>query len=99
MSVSDYLQKSRDATLTFLRDRKTAYKLLFKTMANPASRIVLEDLARFCRANESCIIPGDHDRSMLLEGRREVWLRIQQHLNLTTEELFALYTAKGANNG
>jgi hypothetical protein len=27
----------------------------------------------------------------VLEGRREVWLRIQQHLNLTTEQLFQLY--------
>ena len=28
----------------------------------------------------------------MLEGRREVWLRIQNHLNLTQSELWALHS-------
>jgi len=78
-------------TLQFLATRKRCYQLTFQT-EQPANQKVLEDLARFCRANETCVVPGDRDRSLLLEGRREVWLRIQQHLQLSPEFLFALYT-------
>lgn len=88
------IQKTLDATMAFLRGRKSAYKNTFST-SNFASRIVLEDLAAFCRANETCVVVGDHDRTQILEGRREVWLRINQHLNLTPEQLFELYTGKG----
>lgn len=84
------------ATLGFLRTRKKAYQLTFP-FNNPAQRQVLEDLASFCRANESAAVPGDHDRTWALLGRQEVWLRIQQHLNLTPEQLMALYT-KGTTN-
>ena len=83
-----------DAVGQFLSERKTAYQLTFPNNTT-ASDIVLEDLARFCRANESCVVPGDHDRTLLLEGRREVWLRIQQHLQLTPEQLMSLFTGKG----
>lgn len=85
------------AVLAFLGDRKRAYQLTFP-FSNPAQRIVLEDLATFCRANESCAVPGNHDASLILEGRREVWLRIQQHLHLSPEQLMQLY-AKGTTNG
>lgn len=78
--------------LDFLWRRKQSYQQTFETK-QPSNVYVLEDLAKFCRANESCVIPGDRDRTLLLEGRREVWLRIQQHLNLTSEQLFALYNA------
>lgn len=74
----------------FLFQRKRSYQLTFQE-AQPANLEVLRDLAKFCRANESCVVPGDRDKTMLLEGRREVWLRIQQHLNLTPEQLFDLY--------
>lgn len=80
-------------TLLFLRDRSSAYKTVFKEN-EVAQHIVLEDLARFCRANETCAVPGDRDRSLILEGRREVWLRIQQHLGLTEKELMAIYNRK-----
>lgn len=81
-----------DDALSFLSDRAKAYLLTF-SVSQPENVYVLEDLARFCRANESCVIPGDRDRTLILEGRREVWLRIQQHLHLTPEQLFALYNA------
>lgn len=88
------MTKSEDDVLQFLSDRKKAYQLTFPDGA-AHTNIVLEDLARFCRANESCVVPGDHDRTLLLEGRREVWLRIQQHLNLFPHELMSLFTGKG----
>jgi UDP-2,3-diacylglucosamine pyrophosphatase LpxH len=85
------LKEQYDKVLSYLGDRKKCYQLTFK-YDNPAGRQVLEDLATFCRASESCVMPGDHDRTLLLEGRREVWLRIQQHLNLSPEQLAQLFT-------
>lgn len=81
--------------LDFLRFRKRAYQLVFRK-DQPAVMEVLEDLAKFCRANESCVVPGDRDRTLMLEGRREVWLRVQQHLGLTDEQLFSLYSGNPA---
>lgn len=74
-------------TMDFLRGRKRAYSLTFQS---PAGNEVLIDLAKFCRAAETCVVPGDNDLTRVLEGRREVWLRIQQQLNLSSEELFQL---------
>lgn len=81
-----------ERALEFLRTRKNSYLLTFE-LKQPANIAVLEDLSKFCRANETCAVPGDRDKSLILEGRREVWLRIQQHLQLTPEQLFALYNA------
>lgn len=88
------ISKAMEATFDYLKGRKSAYKFTLSNN-NPAARQVLADLAVFCRANETCVVPGDRDKSLVLEGRREVWLRIQQHLNLSPEDLFELYTGKG----
>lgn len=85
------ISKAVEVTLRFLRDRKKAYQLTFQ-LNQPSNVIVMEDLAKFCRAAETCVVPGDRDKSLVLEGRREVWLRIQQHLQLQPEVLFALYS-------
>lgn len=54
---------------------------------------VLADLAHFCRANESTYVKDESERSMMMrEGRREVWLRIQRHINLDTKTLWNIYT-------
>lgn len=55
--------------------RVKAYKEVFAT---PAGKVVLQDLARFCRASRSTF-DADPRVHALLEGRRECWLRIQQH--------------------
>lgn len=83
------------AMFDFLRNRRMAYNLVFRR-DQPADQQVLIDLAKFCRANESCVVPGDRDRTLMLEGRREVWLRIQHHLGLTDDQLFALYSGNPA---
>ena len=36
---------------------------------------------------------ADHIRALHAEGRREVWLRIQQHLQLSDEQLWTLFAA------
>jgi hypothetical protein len=71
----------------FLGSRKRAYQHTFNA---PAGRTVLADLAKFCRANATCF-DADPRIHAVLEGRREVWLRMTQHLNLTVEELAKLY--------
>ncbi len=77
--------------IEFLRGRKRAYALAF---GSPAGQDVLIDLVRFCRAVETCVVPGDRDKSLMLAGRHEVWLRIQQHMHLSSEQLYALYNAR-----
>lgn len=84
----------------WLRRRKQFYQLTF---SSPAGGQVLADLAIFCRANETCFHP-DARVHAVAEGRREVWLRIQQHLDLPAEQLYVLLNKRdmpndGGNNG
>lgn len=69
-----------------LLERQHAYKTTFK---GPVAAAVMMDLAFFCRANESTF-HDDPRVSAKLDGRREVWLRIQQHLKLTPDQLWEL---------
>lgn len=63
-----------------------AYSHVF---AGPDAKLVLKDLAQFCRA-EQTTFQEDPRLHSLLEGRREVWLRIQKYLNLSPDELWEL---------
>lgn len=78
-------------TLNFLGLRKKSYQSIFGD-AGAASSEAMKDLAKFCFAEKSCAVPDPY-QTMLQSGRREVWLRIQQHLHLQPEELAALYKA------
>ena len=85
----------------FFKRRKINYQLAAN---QPAMQELLIDLAVFCRANETCVVKDMHgkvdmDRTMMLEGRREVWLRIQEHLNLNIQQLYSLYTGRQFNPG
>jgi len=71
-----------------LRFRKRDYQLTF-SKTNPSSQRVLADLAYFCFADRSTFDPDPRIHAVA-EGRREVWLQINNHLNLSSEELFAL---------
>lgn len=71
----------------FVAGRKHDYRLTF---LSPPGQEVLRDLARFCRANTSTFDDNERVQSKL-DGRREVWLRIQEHLNLQPEALYKLY--------
>jgi hypothetical protein len=81
--------------LKFFSARKAAYQMAFSA---PGGASVLADLEPFCRARETCVVRGDRDATLVLEGRREVYLRIQDHLERTPEELVEIYTrpAQGA---
>lgn len=73
-----------------LARRRTAY---IKTFENSFGDEVIRDLAKFCRANETAFNPDPRVHAVL-EGRREVWLRIQHHLKLTDEELWRIYAGQ-----
>jgi hypothetical protein len=68
---------------------KRAYQLVFNS---PAGAEVLADMEYFWRANCSCVAigpgkPVDLHLTFVLEGRREVYLRVRERLDLTPEEL------------
>ena len=73
----------------FLLGRTRIYRRVFAKESQDA-RFVLRDLAKFCRAHESTAHLDPHIAARL-DGRREVWLRIQQHLNLSNDALWRLY--------
>lgn len=76
-----------EETVAFLEQRKRAYQLTF---SSPAGKEVLKDLAKFCRANESCMALDQFTRDALF-GRREVWLRLTEHFELDIEDLARRY--------
>ena len=69
-----------------IRKHKQTYQ---QTFASPVGQEVLRDLAKFCRAAETCFDTDTHVQANL-EGRREVWLRIQKFLNLSSEQLYGI---------
>lgn len=83
--LNDLYQKAKD----FIRSRQTAYRFVFKS-DDKAVEMVLKDLAKFCRANKTCF-HNDPRIHANLEGRREVFLRIIEHLNLTPDEYWDKY--------
>ena len=72
----------------FLWGRKRIYRRLF--LGNEDGKFFLRDMARFCRAHASTA-HADPAVAARLDGRREVWLRIQHHLQLDDEQLWRLY--------
>ena len=76
MNISDLLKR-----------RRRAYQ---DTFNGPAGKKVLADLKRFCRATVPTANLSNPNETYLLEGRREVWLRIAAHLNLTDEDVYSL---------
>jgi len=80
--------KNRILALEFWRKMKSAYQVTFKTEHGGA---VLRDLADFCHVFKTTEDPQHSRLSALREGRRQVFLRILHHLNLSQEQLSALY--------
>lgn len=91
------LEEEVHKTLDFLRTRSRNFKLAFAGKKldkySPDTQAVLIDLARFCRANNSCF-DADPRKHAVAEGRREVWLRIANHLRLSPTELYAIYSGR-----
>jgi hypothetical protein len=74
-------------TKRYLIRRSQAYRIVFAP--GQMTDVVLADLAKFCRADRSTFHP-DPRVAAQLDGRREVWLRITQHLEMSPEDLYRL---------
>lgn len=95
--LNELIERARE----FLTGRKFAYQRIFLNHGTDTD-LVLQDLAKFCRAHgstfpddavKSGILNGEvlHAISDRLDGRREVWNRIMHHLHLTDEEIWNIY--------
>lgn len=93
MSLSSVIEWAKDRLMT----RRTAYIRVFD-FDNANANLVLQDLERFCRANTSTF-HQDPRLEGRLDGRREVWLRIQHHLRLSPEQLWKLYSGNLTQQG
>lgn len=74
-----------------LRLRKRQYQQTFAPGAPAHDALV--DLGKFCRFASAEVMIGDHDRTLLLAGRREAYCRILDHLHFEPQELAELYKA------
>lgn len=72
-----------------LRGRKGAYARVFQGTGLDG-QAVMRDLTKFCRGTATTF-HADPRLHALAEGRREVLLRIAQHLHLDDEALWRLY--------
>jgi hypothetical protein len=71
--------------VALVAQRKQAYEFAFGPQS-ASGKIVMDDLSRFCRLSKSAFHENDRVHA-LLEGRREVGLRVQDYLTLSLEEL------------
>ena len=93
--IQDRLQAAIENTRNFLQRRRYAYNATF---CGPLADEVLRDLARFCRAHSSTF-NSDPYAAARLDGRREVWLRLQNHLELSPDQLWDLYSGRNLEQG
>jgi hypothetical protein len=79
---------TKENLVRFFQGLGFAYNRVF-ARENRFTELVLEDLAKFCRAHETSFHPDPRVHAQL-EGRREVWLRIEEFLHLSPEEIVKL---------
>ncbi len=82
-AVDAYLEARENKARALRRDRQVSYQ---HALGGAPGQAVLEDLAWFCRADQTTFHPDPRVHA-LMEGRREVWLRIKEHLDLDLEDL------------
>jgi hypothetical protein len=80
----------RDAAHELLQTRARAYARVFGHARAEDLKVVMDDLAQFCRAFESTFHDNERHAGRL-DGRREVWLRIMKHTRLPHDVLFDHY--------
>lgn len=80
--VSELLKK-------YFKQKQYAYQQVFNPQ-NVYLEKVLKDLSRFCRAHDSTF-HQDPRAHAILEGRREVFLRITKFTKLTPDQVWELY--------
>lgn len=77
----------REIFARLMRRRRLAYR---RTFSGQDGQAVLADLRNFCCVTRPSFQPGDTHATALREGRREVWLRLQMHLNMTEKQIWQL---------
>lgn len=83
------MRKFVQAAINLITRRHLAWNRVF---AGPDGRIVEQQLAIFCRANTSTFDP-DPIKSAYLQGRKDVWLLMQNYRHLTPMQLATIYQA------
>jgi hypothetical protein len=82
------VQSVIDNTLLFLRDRSTAYRLLFN-QRDLKAKIVMRDFLEYSHWGETQFIENER-LAERIKGRQDMILRICQNLCLSPKQLFAL---------
>jgi hypothetical protein len=74
-------------TLDFVGARQRSYSMALNA---PAAKLMLADLAKFCRAT---VPPAGKttEETWRLIGRNEVWCRMMEHIHLGPREMYKLY--------
>lgn len=86
------MQDPADMAIRFWNLRESC-RALFGGRATPKqAKPILDELREFCRADVSCVVIGrdgrvDTHATAVAEGRREVYLKITQIMNLTDEQI------------
>ena len=93
----EYSWQALERLRQFIFKRQHAYLQVFNP-DNVYRDTVLKDLAKFCRANDSSFHVDPRAHAML-EGRREVFLRIQRYLQLTPDEIWSFHNKGEIDNG
>lgn len=86
VTVTSNRTPNEQAALDLIRKRKQAYVHTFEE-GDRFNKDVLTDLTRFCRGGQSTYHP-DQRMNDILQGRREVLLRICDHLGMNERELY-----------
>jgi hypothetical protein len=94
MAEPIHLTAQEDERRAMVLARARAYKALFPEKSEGHALEVLEDLRHFCSADDTVHVPGDTHGTAQLEGRRQVWLRIQSHLKMRPEQETRLLKAE-----
>jgi hypothetical protein len=86
------LQEASEMTVfQRLERRAQAYRRMYGNLAAEDREIIEADLEMFCRGNRAVFHENERVH-VLLTGRQEVWMRIQDHVRLDLEELVRKYT-------
>ena len=82
----------KQAVVQKMRGKMIAYQMVFDKQ-NQYTNDVLKDLAKFCRFHTTTF-HADARVAAQLDGRREVFLKIIEYLQLDFEELYRLHVIK-----
>lgn len=81
-----------DVVRRYIETRRRAYKAVFTGKGEHGDiEFVMRDLAAFCRAYEPTFNMNPKVQD-LLEGRREVFMRIMSFMHLSHDTLYVQYT-------